>query len=83
MSAVSAIALTYRRFRGEGPSDDAENDAVFVLEPGVSVELNVIRFMRVALFANYRFVSGVDLTGLDNAAIAGFSAGTMLKFGVF
>jgi hypothetical protein len=80
---VGGGGITYHRFRGQGPAADDENDAVFVFEPGVSVELNVIRFMRVALFANYRIVSGVDLAGLDNAAISGFSAGTMLKFGVF
>jgi hypothetical protein len=56
---------------------------VFVLEPGVSVELNLVHFMRIAMGATYRLVTGVDLAGYANKDFSGISGAVTFKFGTF
>lgn len=62
---------------------DTPEDAFFVLEPQINVELNVVSFMRINAGAGYRFISGVELNNLDNGDFSGFSGGLTLKFGSF
>jgi hypothetical protein len=80
---IGAGGLTYHRFRGGDSTRDMESDVVFVLEPVAAVELNVVRFMRLALFGSYRLVRGAELAALENSDVSGFAAGAMLKFGKF
>ena len=69
-------------------SEDAQ--AYFVIEPGVEVEFNMVKFFRLAIGAYYRYTSDVTLqtwTGSDyksiNPDLSGFSVGMTLKFGKF
>jgi hypothetical protein len=69
-------------------SEDAK--AFFVIEPGVELEFNMVKFFRVALGAYYRYTSDVTLqtwTGSEyksiNPDLSGFSFGLTLKFGKF
>ncbi len=55
----------------------------FVFEPGVNAELNLTSFLRIALGGSYRFVNGVDLSGVSNSDIGGPSMNLALKFGSF
>lgn len=57
--------------------------AFFVLEPGIEVELNMVKFMRIAVGGYYRYTSGLDLAATDTHALDGFSVGVVLKFGKF
>ncbi len=65
---------------GIGPSDE---DPFFVTEPGLNVLVNITRFMRMGFGASYRFVDGVDLPELDDAALGGPSGVITFKFGGF
>lgn len=38
-----------------------DSDAYMVLEPGVDIEFNIVKFFRVALGASYRFTNGINL----------------------
>ena len=60
-----------------------DESALFVAEPRVGVELNVARWFRVHAAAGYRFVSGSDLAGLDDADLRGATGMLTLKFGLF
>ena len=71
-------------------SEDA--DAFFVFEPGVEVEFNMVKFLRIGLGAYYRYTSNVSLSQwnyVDNMYedhspdMKGFSFGLSLKFGKF
>jgi hypothetical protein len=57
--------------------------AVFVWEPSATFEFNVVKFLRIDLGASYRLVRGVDLAGLRNADLSGFSGMLAFKFGRF
>ena len=58
--------------------------AFFVAEPGVELELNLVRWLRLAFFGSYRYTT--ELVSVDNvsaAALQGWSAGITMKVGAF
>lgn len=61
----------------------SEWDAIFIVEPGVSLLYNISRYAQLEVSAKYRFSSKFDIlpNGLDN--INGFSGGLGIKIGVF
>lgn len=62
---------------------DWYDDVFFVAEPGIDLMLNVSKHFRIGLGGSYRFVSGIDMDGLNNADISGPSAALTFKFGRF
>lgn len=80
-----------------GGSNDVEDwksedrSAFMVFEPGIEIEINVVKFMRIGFGAYYRLTSNVDIdyenTELgaitDSDILNGFSAGITCKFGKF
>lgn len=56
----------------------------FVLEPGVELEFNLVRWMRISFFYNYRYTSKLISTGnINENALNGWSTGITLKVGSF
>lgn len=62
---------------------DIENSAAFVVEPGVNIELNVFKFMRLDLGASYRYITGTDLVYLEDKDLSDLSFNATFKFGFF
>ena len=60
-----------------------EGTAYFVLEPGVEMEINAVRFMRINIGASYLYTSNVNLPNVDDGFMRGFRASFGLKFGAF
>ena len=69
-----------------------DSQAFFVVEPGVELEMNMVKFFRIAVGAYYRYTSDVTLTYYklnstelvtENPDLKGFSFGVTLKFGKF
>jgi len=98
--AKSPIHLSFPILLGGGgvsviPNDywnwDSNNyqynyDMFFVVEPGVELEINMVKFFRIALGASYRFTNGVLLNySLTEAvpidALDGFNFYLNFKFG--
>jgi hypothetical protein len=64
--------------------DHSDNvDGFFVLEPAVSAEVNLLRFMRFDAGIGYRWVSGVSRFGYSNSDVSGVTGTLALKFGKF
>jgi hypothetical protein len=59
------------------------HDGVFVLEPSINAELNLVRFMRADFGVSFRLVSGVNRFGYHNSDFGGVSGNIVLKFGKF
>lgn len=65
--------------------------AYFVLEPGIELEFNMVKFFRIGLGAYYRYTSNINFSvwnGEDGYSdispdLKGFSFGLSLKFGKF
>jgi hypothetical protein len=66
------------------PNDGMYNwDSFFVLEPGVIVGINLLKFMRLDGGVTYRFVQGLSLPNTSSDLMNGFNAKLSLKFGRF
>ena len=66
------------------PDYYAEDATSFVIiEPGVEVELNVVKFFRLALGASYRYTSEIKLYDTAPDVLNGLSYNVSLKFGKF
>lgn len=77
-------AVSYSRIRRMERQDrQVESDVVFAVEPVLSVELNLTRFLRMSAGAGYRHVGSVELTGLRQKDLSGFTGSVMLRFGRF
>ena len=73
-----------------------DSDAFFVVEPGLELEFNLVKFMRLALYGSYRYTSNIHLNYSANHynltsdnkiccedMLRGMSYGIVLKFGRF
>lgn len=86
-----SYARSYNSFRGNDFDFFEEaSQAFFVVEPGVELELNIVKFMRVAFGVSYRYTSDIDLDYVASGqaitskdALRGLSGGITLKFGKF
>jgi len=58
-------------------------DAFFVIEPGVEIELNVVKFFRVAFGASYRYTSDMHMAYVPKDLMNGFNGSVTFKFGKF
>jgi hypothetical protein len=72
---------------------DYNTSAFFVIEPGLEVEMNIVKFFRLSLGANYRWTSNINLEysydvteepyKLPTDILDGFTYHMTLKFGWF
>nr|NQU91960.1 hypothetical protein [Bacteroidota bacterium] len=65
-----------------------DSSPFFVVEPGVEINLNLVKFMRISFGCYYRYTSGLNLENpygekSDDHILDGFSGGIALKFGKF
>jgi hypothetical protein len=63
--------------------DHISSDNFFVIEPGVKVEFNIIKYMRVGLGVTYRYSPDVDLKNTPENIINQFTGRLSLRFGKF
>jgi hypothetical protein len=82
----AGFTLQYDRY---GWDDDDFEDGMhdenwfFVAEPGVQLEVNLLKWMRFSPGISYRKAFGSDGLGLKDKDISNFSYGVTLKFGKF
>jgi hypothetical protein len=58
-------------------------DAFFVIQPGVQLEINVVKFFRIGIGASYRYTPDLDIVNTADDLINQFNANLSLKFGKF
>jgi len=58
-------------------------EAFLIAEPGMELEFNVARWMRLGLTGSYRFTTLFTSSSFESNPINGFTAGFSLKFGKF
>lgn len=89
---VGAGGAALSKYYDNGNFEDSnwENydaSAYFVVEPGVEINLNLVKFMRVSFGGYYRYTSGMNIINPDGGSykniLNGFSCGLGLKFGKF
>ncbi len=89
MAGVGGVAYTssYDPYDWEDSHYFVEEATSFlVLEPGVEIELNMVKFFRLSVGGYYRLTSNVRMSidpALQPDVLEGFSGGITLKFGKF
>lgn len=71
-------------------NNTVDSKSFFILEPGIELEINVLKFFRLAIGGYYRLTNNINLR-YDNSTeliakpdfLRGFSAGVTLKLGKF
>ncbi len=71
------------RFDDEFIDDFRESSAYFVFEPGVTADINLTHWFRVAAGVNYRIIAGLEMEHAEDSDLRGLSAGLTFKFGEF
>lgn len=60
-----------------------DSDAFLVIEPGVEIDINVVKYLRIALGATYRYASDLNLINTKDDILNGLTYGLTLKIGKF
>lgn len=60
-----------------------DTETFLIFEPGVELELNLLRFFRMGLGMTYRLTSNIDLVDTPSDVLNGITAGIVFKFGKF
>lgn len=86
--AAYSLKYRYQNDLEDNYWETIDASAFFVVEPGLEINLNLVKFMRLSFGGYYRLTSGLNLEDPygDKAAkdiLDGFSAGISLKFGKF
>ena len=68
---------------GWGEGRGGREDLVSVIEPGVTVDLNVTTWFRLSAGASYRFVSGARRGIATNSDVSSASGSLIFRFGKF
>ncbi len=64
-------------------TDDQDDQAFFVVEPGIELEMNLIKLVRLGIGASYRYTTDITLPGTPTDALRGFNTGVTIKIGSF
>jgi hypothetical protein len=80
---VGAGAVSYKQADSAFASGDRDTHGFFIMEPAVSVHLNVTAFFRIAAGVSYRYVTGAEGPQSSNADLSGLSGVLTLEFGKF
>jgi hypothetical protein len=79
---VGAGKVEYKgSYRDSKTGDDS--DTYFILEPGLNIQFNVMRFWRMDLGATYRYVSGCELGDVNDNDLSGMVGSLTFRFGKF
>ncbi|MBC8342801.1 MAG: hypothetical protein ISR55_05310 [Bacteroidetes bacterium] len=60
-----------------------ERSSFFVVEPGIDLELNLLKWIRFGVGMSYRYVYGSNLLSLTDGEMSGLSMNFSFKFGYF
>ena len=80
---IGGGSVAFRKESEDITFRDRERDDFFVLEPGITLDLNVTTWFRFSAGASYRYVSGVNSPVSTNEDLSAPAAVIMLRFGKF
>jgi len=60
-----------------------QESVFFVFEPGINLEVNLVRHIKLAFGGSYRLVNGSDLNQIADSDLSGFSFGGGIRVGWF
>ncbi len=82
VNALFGAGSCYYSKRGSD-IEEYEQDGFFIVEPAFNLILNVAPLFRIGAGIGYRYVAGLEMTGLTGSDLSGFSGVLTFKFGHF
>jgi hypothetical protein len=82
----AGVHLKEEFFKDFGKEDyeyESKTDAILVVEPGMNVEINLFKHVRLGLGASYRYVYDSNVNEISDEELSGMSGNVSLKFGWF
>lgn len=73
----------WNNFENDTERNVLESDAYFVAEPGVELEFNLARFVRMGAGVSYRFTSAIEVDGRKEHLLNGLNSSISIKLGIF
>ncbi|MFA9390024.1 MAG: hypothetical protein ACERKD_09470 [Prolixibacteraceae bacterium] len=58
-------------------------DVFYVIEPGIELEMNFTKWMRIALYGTYRYTPDISIMDISPDALRSYSVGVNFKIGLF
>jgi len=81
---IAKSILTNYNYPYDHTEVNVENaEAFLIAEPGMELEFNVARWLRLGVGASYRFTTTFETSSFDTNPMNGFTGGFSLKFGKF
>ena len=82
---VGATSLTTQSLYDENTYEESwmNPKMYFVARPGINIEINLLRILRLDLGVNYRFTSGYQMQNISPSMLNGWSGNIGLKLGWF
>jgi len=82
---AGGVSLSQHHFLNDHhwSSNTWDSDFFLITEPGINLELNIFKIMRLDAGVSYRFANDVNLVGANNSALSGLSGNVSLKIGWF
>jgi hypothetical protein len=74
---------TYYQGASTWESSSYDDGSYAIVEPGVEIELNMLKFFRIAIGASYRLTSDIRLMNTKPDVLNGLAGSLTLKFGKF
>jgi hypothetical protein len=71
------------KLRQHSPDNEVQSDRIYVVEPSLNADVNLVKWFRLGFGASYRYVIGLDLPPLAQSDAGGFAGLICLKFGSF
>ena len=56
-------------------------DQVFVVQPSLGLEINLLQWARLSIEGGYRHVANTQTNGIENSDLSGFLGAVVLRFG--
>ncbi len=81
--AMVLIGSGDARYENRNIPVQTTKDAFFVVKPGLTLNLNITRWLKMTTAAHYRFVQNVNLEGTSDADLSGFHASLGFRVGIF
>jgi hypothetical protein len=85
MDSVSTTTTINEHYRGLSSRNALFNAEYFVVQPGINVETNLLKNIKMFVGVNYRFTSklGTATTSVPTDALSGFGMSAGVKIGIF
>ena len=82
---AGGVGLTHERFISTNHNHEfiEDTDAFFIIEPGLNMQINLLKYVRLDVGLTYRHIDGTNIEEVTDDELGGLTVGMGLRFGWF